>query len=81
LWGDITLEGGQVQERNFDTIRVVRMNESPEIDVEIIASDLPPGGIGEPSVAVVAPAICNAIFAATGQRLQSLPIAKHGLVS
>jgi isoquinoline 1-oxidoreductase beta subunit len=79
LWGDITLEGGQVQERNFDTIRVVRMNESPEIDVEIIASDLPPGGIGEPSVAVVAPAICNAIFAATGQRLQSLPIAKHGL--
>jgi isoquinoline 1-oxidoreductase beta subunit len=79
LWGDITLEGGQVQQRNFDTFRLLRMNESPEIDVEIIDSVAAPGGIGEPSVALVAPAVCNAIFAASGRRLRSLPVSRHGL--
>jgi isoquinoline 1-oxidoreductase beta subunit len=78
LWGDITIQNGQVQQKNFDTYRVVRMNESPEIDVEIIAMGDAPGGIGEPTVSVVAPAICNAIYAATQQRIRSLPIAKHG---
>jgi isoquinoline 1-oxidoreductase beta subunit len=79
LWGDITLDGGRVQQRNYDTYRVVRMNESPTIDVEIMTSDAAPGGIGEPSTALVAPAVCNAIYAATGRRLRSLPIARHGL--
>jgi isoquinoline 1-oxidoreductase beta subunit len=79
LWGDITLEGGQVQQRNFDTFRLLRMNESPEIDVEIIDSVAAPGGIGEPSVALVAPAVCNAILAASGRRLRSLPVSRHGL--
>jgi isoquinoline 1-oxidoreductase beta subunit len=78
LWGEITIENGVVQQKNFDTYRVVRMNEVPEIDIEVIESGLAPGGIGEPTVAVVAPAICNAIYAATGQRVRSLPIAKHG---
>jgi isoquinoline 1-oxidoreductase beta subunit len=78
LWGDITIQNGQVQQKNFDTYRVVRMNESPEIDVEIIAMGDAPGGIGEPTVSVVAPAVCNAIHAATKQRIRSLPIAKHG---
>lgn len=78
LWGDITIENGQVQQKNFDTYRVVRMNESPEIDIEVIALGDPLGGIGEPTVSVVAPAICNAIYAATKQRIRSLPIAKHG---
>jgi isoquinoline 1-oxidoreductase subunit beta len=79
LWGDITIENGVVQQKNFDTYRLVRMNENPEIDVEIIESGAAPGGIGEPSVALVAPAICNAIYAATKQRVRSLPIARHGL--
>jgi isoquinoline 1-oxidoreductase beta subunit len=78
LWGEITIENGVVRQKNFDTYRVVRMNEMPEIDIEVIANGEAPGGIGEPMVAVVAPAICNAIYAATGKRVRSLPIAKHG---
>jgi isoquinoline 1-oxidoreductase subunit beta len=79
LWGEITVSGGQVQQTNFNTYRVLRSNELPEIDVHLLPSEEAPGGIGEPSVALVAPAICNAIFAATGKRLRSLPIAAHTL--
>jgi isoquinoline 1-oxidoreductase beta subunit len=79
LWGEITIEGGRVQQQNFDTYRIVRINEMPEIDVELVASTEAPGGIGEPSTALVAPAVANAVFAATGQRIRSLPLAKHGL--
>jgi isoquinoline 1-oxidoreductase beta subunit len=68
-----------VQQQNFDTYRLVRMNEMPELDVELVVSTEAPGGIGEPSVALVAPAIANAVFAATGQRIRSLPLSKHGL--
>jgi isoquinoline 1-oxidoreductase subunit beta len=80
LWGDITLRGGRVQQRNFNDYRVLRLNEAPEIEIHIIPSDGPPGGIGETGVPPVAPAICNAIFAATGKRLRSLPISAHSLV-
>jgi isoquinoline 1-oxidoreductase subunit beta len=80
LWGDITLRGGRVQQRNFNDYRVLRLNETPQIDIHIIPSDAPPGGIGETGVPPVAPAICNAIFAATGKRLRSLPISAHTLV-
>jgi len=79
LWGAITLENGRVQQQNFHDYRVLRVHETPEIDVHIIPSDAPPGGIGETGVPPVAPAICNAIFAATGQRLRSLPISAHSL--
>ena len=79
LWGEITLRGGQVQQTNFNSYRLLRANEMPELDVHLVPSDAPPGGIGEPAVALVAPAICNAIFAATGRRLRSLPIAAHAL--
>lgn len=79
LWGDITLRAGRVQQRNFNDYRVLRLNEMPEIDVHIIPSDAPPGGIGETGVPPVAPAVCNAIFAATGKRLRSLPISAHSL--
>lgn len=76
LWGEITLQGGRVRETNFDRYRLMRLNEVPAIEVELLASDESPGGIGEPSTALVAPAVCNAIFAATGTRLRRLPIAR-----
>jgi isoquinoline 1-oxidoreductase beta subunit len=80
LWGEINIEGGVVQEQNFDTMRILRVNEVPEIDIHVVESSLDPGGMGEPATALVAPAVCNAIYAATGQRLRSLPISKHGLI-
>jgi isoquinoline 1-oxidoreductase beta subunit len=80
LWGEVTIAGGRVQQTNFNNYRVLRSNELPELDVHLVDSDETPGGIGEPAVALVAPAICNAIFAATGARLRSLPIGTQKLV-
>jgi isoquinoline 1-oxidoreductase beta subunit len=79
LWGDITLRAGQVRETNFNTYRVLRGNEMPDLDVHLIPSEAAPGGIGEAAVPPVAPAVCNAIFAATGKRLRRLPIGSHAL--
>ena len=79
LWGEITIEGGRVQQQNFDTYRLLRLNEMPELDIELVVSAEAPGGIGEPATALVAPAVANAVFAATGQRIRSLPFARHGL--
>ena len=78
LWGEVTLKGGQVQERNFDRYRLLRLPESPRIEVVLLESTEAPGGIGEPATALIAPALTNAIFAATGKRLRSLPIARQG---
>ncbi len=75
LWGEVTLVGGRVQQTNFNNYRLMRNNELPELEVHLVDSDETPGGIGEAAVPLVAPAICNAIFAATGNRLRSLPIA------
>jgi isoquinoline 1-oxidoreductase subunit beta len=79
LWGEVTIVGGQVQQTNFNNYRVLRNNELPELDVHLVDSDETPGGIGEAGVPLVAPALCNAIFAATGQRLRTLPIASQKL--
>jgi isoquinoline 1-oxidoreductase beta subunit len=65
-----------VQQTNFDRYRLMRMNEAPAIEVKLLESPEAPGGAGEPSTAVVGPAVCNAIFAATGRRLRDLPITK-----
>jgi isoquinoline 1-oxidoreductase beta subunit len=81
LWGEITLARGQVEQRNFDNYRMLRLPEAPRIDVHQIASTDAPGGIGEPGTAVVGPALANAIFAATGKRLRSLPVARQGIVT
>jgi len=81
LWGDITLVRGEVQQRNFDSYRMLRLPEVPRIDVHLLESSEAPGGVGEPGTAVVGPALANAIFAATGKRLRSLPIAKQGIVT
>ncbi|PWT92393.1 MAG: twin-arginine translocation pathway signal protein [Blastocatellia bacterium] len=72
----ITFENGRVQQRNFHDYPMVRMNESPEIEVHIMPSTEPPTGVGEPGVPPVAPAVANAIFAATGKRVRRLPIGR-----
>jgi isoquinoline 1-oxidoreductase beta subunit len=74
LHGRVTLEEGVVEQGNFDDYPVVRMNEMPVVHVHIVESDAPPTGIGEPGVPPTAPALCNAIFAATGRRFLDLPI-------
>jgi isoquinoline 1-oxidoreductase beta subunit len=71
---EITLENGRVQQKNFHDYQMLRMFESPVIEVHIVPSDVSPTGVGEPSVPPVAPALTNAIFAATGKRVRSLPI-------
>ncbi len=74
LYDAITIEGGRVQQTNFHNYRVPRMNEVPKIETHLIANGEPPGGIGEPVTAMMGPSIANAIFAATGKRLRSLPL-------
>jgi CO/xanthine dehydrogenase Mo-binding subunit len=73
LYGEITIDKGRAVQSNFHDYPLLRMNEAPRIDVEIVASTEPPGGIGEPGTAGVGAAFVNAVFAATGKRLYSLP--------
>jgi isoquinoline 1-oxidoreductase beta subunit len=80
LYGELTLEGGKLQQNNFYDYRIARMNESPEINVYIVESDGKMGGAGECAVPPTAPAIANAIFAATGKRIYNLPIMNHKLI-
>ncbi len=70
----ITFENGRVQERNFHDYELLRMHETPKIEVHIRHNEAAPTGIGEPGVPVIAPAVANAVFAATGRRLRSLPL-------
>src|SRR6266850_5809238 len=79
LYGQITLKDGRVQQANFDTYRILRMNEAPAVEVHIVRSTESPGGIGETGTSAVVPALTNAIFAATGKRLRKLPIDPRAL--
>ena len=74
LYDEITIAAGRVQQTNFHNYRTARMNDSPVIDMHILADGQPPGGIGEPVTATIAPAIGNAIASLTGQRLRRLPL-------
>jgi len=76
LWGEITLKNGRVEQSNFNNYRVLRINETPAIEVHLVRNNESPGGIGEPGTAVTAPALANAIFAATGKRIRRLPLQK-----
>jgi isoquinoline 1-oxidoreductase beta subunit len=81
FYGEITATNGAIDQSNFDTYPVARMNTAPrEVHVHIVESDAPPGGIGEPGLPAIAPAVCNAIFAATGKRIRELPLTKANLV-
>lgn len=74
LFGEITLKDGRVQQANFDSYPVLRLNEMPQVEVHIVASSEAPGGVGEPGLPPAAPAVVNAIYAATGKRLRKLPL-------
>jgi isoquinoline 1-oxidoreductase subunit beta len=80
FYGEITATNGVIDQSNFDSYQMARMNVAPrETNVYIVPSDAPPAGIGEPGLPPFAPALCNAIFAATGKRIRELPLAKAGL--
>lgn len=81
LFSEITATNGKIDQSNFDSYHLARMNSAPKhVDVTIIASDAPPAGVGEPGVPPLAPALYNAVFAATGRRVRELPLSKTKLV-
>lgn len=81
LMGAITAKNGAIQQSNFHDYPVARMNEAPLVThVHLVPSDAPPAGVGEPGVPPILPALCNAIYAATGKRIRELPINQHKLV-
>jgi isoquinoline 1-oxidoreductase beta subunit len=78
FWGEITIKDGRVEQSNFHDYRMMRLREMPKVEVVIAPSGGFWGGVGEPGQASIAPAVCNAIFAATGRRVRSLPLKNHG---
>jgi len=76
---EITFANGAAQQSNFHDYRLLRINQAPEIECHFIQSDNPPSGLGEPPIAPATPAICNAIFAATGTRIRTLPFSHSGI--
>jgi isoquinoline 1-oxidoreductase beta subunit len=74
LYGEITIHNGRVEQANFDTYQMLRINEAPAIEVHIVPSFESPGGMGEPGTSAIVPAVANAIFAATGKRLRKMPV-------
>ena len=81
-FGEITATNGVIDQSNFDTYPVTRMSEAPyQTNIYIVESSAPPAGVGEPGVPPFAPALCNAIFAATGKRIRELPLSRNRLVA
>lgn len=80
LFGEITIKDGRVEQQNFDTYPVLKMADMPAVETIVMPSGGFWGGVGEPTIAVAAPAVLNAIFAATGKRIRDLPLSKHKLV-
>src|SRR5712675_1662869 len=74
LYGKISLKDGRVEQTNFDTYQILRINEAPAIEIHIVQNSEPPGGMGEAGTSAIVPAVANAIFAATGKRLRKLPV-------
>ena len=81
LGSEITLEKGRVQQTNFHEYPILRMNDMPRIDVTLVASTEKPGGIGEPATALIGPAVANALFAATGKRVRTMPLSADHIKS
>lgn len=80
LYGECTVNGGRIEQENFDTYEVMRMADMPAVETIVMPSGGFWGGVGEPTIAVAAPAVLNAIFAATGKRIRQLPLKNHSLV-
>lgn len=76
LYSDITVTNGRVDQNNFNDFRILRTTETPEMDITLVDSTEKPGGTGEPSTSLIAPAVANAVFTATGKRMRSMPFAK-----
>jgi isoquinoline 1-oxidoreductase beta subunit len=79
LYGECTVNGGAIEQTNFDSYNVMRIDEMPKVEVVIMPTGDFWGGVGEPTIAVAAPAVLNAIFAATGKRIRDLPLKNHSL--
>jgi isoquinoline 1-oxidoreductase beta subunit len=79
IYGECTVNGGAIEQTNFDTYNVMRIDEMPKVEVVVVPTGDFWGGVGEPTIAVAAPAVLNAIFAATGKRIRTLPLMNHDL--
>jgi isoquinoline 1-oxidoreductase beta subunit len=79
LYGECTVKDGRIEQTNFNNYPVLQMNKMPAVEVIVMPSGGFWGGVGEPTIAVAAPAVLNAIFAATGKRIRDLPLKNHSL--
>jgi isoquinoline 1-oxidoreductase beta subunit len=79
IYGECTVKDGRIEQENFDTYNSMRINEMPKVEPIILPTYDFWGGVGEPTIFVAAPAVLNAIFAATGKRIRSIPLSKHGI--
>jgi CO/xanthine dehydrogenase Mo-binding subunit len=77
LYGEITIKDGRVEQSNFTDYPMLRMNQTPQIEVHLVKSAEAPGGIGEPGTSALGPALTNAVYAATGKRIRKLPIGRQ----
>ncbi|MEO6186474.1 MAG: molybdopterin cofactor-binding domain-containing protein [Steroidobacteraceae bacterium] len=75
---EVTIENGRIKEQNFDTYKIARMPVAPQVDVHFLDTNFPPTGVGEPAFPPAGPAICNAIYAATKERIRTMPITRQG---
>ena len=80
LKGEINIKGGKIVQSNFDDYQMLKLKDSPEINVHLMESHEPPGGLGEAGTPLIGPAVANAVFAATGKRVRRLPIRPKDLV-
>jgi isoquinoline 1-oxidoreductase beta subunit len=79
LYGECSVKDGHIEQTNFDTYNSMRIAEMPKVESIVMPSGGFWGGVGEPTICVAAPAVLNAIFAATGKRIRSIPLSKHGI--
>ena len=79
LYGACTVKDGRIEQRNFNDYRVMALHEMPKVETVLVPTGGFWGGVGEPTIAVAAPAVLNAVFAATGKRIRDLPLKNHSL--